>query len=90
MRYNETISYAVHKLLEVILQLLDANRFMGYTKDDKGPLVIELEEAEIVKCIYLEYLQGANLKQIKEGLQEDGILTAAGKAKSILKPLRKF
>lgn len=57
------------------------NRFMGYTKDDKGHLVIEPEEAEIVKRIYLEYLQGESLKQIGEGLQEDGILTAAGKAK---------
>lgn len=57
------------------------NRFMGYTKDDKGHLVIEPEEAEIVKRIYLEYLQGASLKQIGEGLQGDGILTAAGKAK---------
>lgn len=57
------------------------NRFMGYTKDDKGHLVIEPEEAEVVKRIYLEYLQGASLKQIGEGLQEDGILTAAGKAR---------
>lgn len=57
------------------------NRFMGYTKDEKGHLVIEPEEAEIVKRIYLEYLQGASLKQIGEGLQEDGILTAAGKAR---------
>ena len=57
------------------------NRFMGYTKDESGHLVIEPEEAEIVKRIYLEYLQGASLKQIGEGLQEDGILTAAGKAR---------
>lgn len=54
---------------------------MSYTKDDKGHLVIEPEEAEIVKRSYLEYLQGASLKQIGEGLQEDGILTAAGKVK---------
>ncbi len=57
------------------------NRFMGYTKDENGHLVIEPEEAEIVKRIYLEYLQGASLKQIGDGLQEDGILTAAGKVK---------
>lgn len=43
--------------------------------------MIEPEEAEIVKRSYLEYLQGASLKQIGEGLQEDGILTAAGKVK---------
>lgn len=57
------------------------NRFMGYTKDENGHLIIEPSEAEIVKRIYLEYLQGASLKQIGEGLEADGILTAAGKAK---------
>ncbi|MFV0441426.1 MAG: recombinase family protein [Lachnospirales bacterium] len=57
------------------------NRFMGYTKDDEGHLIIEPEEAEIIKRIYFEYLQGASLKQIGESLESDGILTAAGKAK---------
>lgn len=57
------------------------NRFMGYTKDDEGHLIIEPTEAEIVKRIYLEYLQGGSLKQIGESLESDGILTAAGKAK---------
>ncbi|MEG0292536.1 MAG: recombinase family protein [Anaerovoracaceae bacterium] len=57
------------------------NRFMGYTKDDDGNLVIEPTEAEIVKRIYLEYLQGSSLKSIGEGLERDGILTAAGKPK---------
>lgn len=57
------------------------NRFMGYTKDDDGHLVIDPTEAEIVKRIYLEYLQGSSLKQIGESLESDGILTAAGKAR---------
>lgn len=57
------------------------NRFMGYTKDEDGHLIIEPAEAEIVKRIYRKYLQGASLKQIGDGLMEDGILTAAGKAK---------
>lgn len=57
------------------------NRFMGYTKDDEGHLIIEPAEAEVVKRIYLEYLQGSSLKQIGESLESDGILTAAGKAR---------
>ena len=57
------------------------NRFMGYTKDDEGHLIIEPSEAAIVKRIYLEYLQGASLKQIGESLESDAILTAAGKAR---------
>lgn len=56
------------------------NRFLGYTKDEEGMLVIEPEEAEIVKRIYREYLEGASLLQIGKGLEADGILTAAGKA----------
>lgn len=57
------------------------NRFMGYTKDDEGHLIIEATEAEVVKRIYLEYLQGASLKQIGESLELDGILTAASKTR---------
>lgn len=57
------------------------NRFMGYTKDEDGHLIIEPAEAEIVRRIYREYLQGASLKQIGDGLMKDGILTGAGKPK---------
>ena len=56
------------------------NRFLGYTKDKEGILVIKPEEAEIVKRIYREYLEGASLLQIGKGLEADGILTAVGKA----------
>lgn len=54
------------------------NRFLGYTKDDEGSLVIAPEEAEIVLRIYREYLEGASLFQIGQGLEADGIKTAAG------------
>ncbi len=54
------------------------NRFLGYTKDEGGNLVIVPEEAEIVMRIYREYLEGASLFQIGQGLEADGIKTAAG------------
>ncbi len=57
------------------------NRFLGYTKDEEGHLIIEPTEAEVVKRIYREYLEGGSLLQIGRGLEADGILTAAGKAK---------
>lgn len=57
------------------------NRFLGYTKDGGGRLIIESEEAEVVKRIYREYLEGASLAQIGKSLEADGILTAAGKSK---------
>lgn len=56
-------------------------RFMGYTKDENKRLVIVPEEAEVVKRIFREYLEGASLLQIARGLEADGILTAAKKKK---------
>ena len=51
------------------------SRFPGYTKDEEGNLVVEPAEAEVVKRIYREYLEGASLLQIGSGLELDGIFT---------------
>lgn len=65
-------------------------RFLGYTKDENKQLVIDPEGAEVVKRIYREYLEGASLLQISRGLEADGILTAAGKAKWRPETLKKI
>ncbi len=57
------------------------NRFLGYTKDEDGKLVIVPEEAGIVRRIYAEYMDGRSFLQIKRGLETDGILNGAGNAK---------
>lgn len=66
------------------------NRFLGYTKDEDGHLIIDPVEAEVVKHIFCEYLEGASLAGIGQGLQADGILTAAGKAKWRPETLKKI
>lgn len=58
---------------------INHNRFMGYTKDEEGNLIIVPEEAEIIKRIYREYLEGKSLAGIGRDLEKDCILTAAGK-----------
>lgn len=60
---------------------INHNRFLGYTKDADGNLVIDPEQAEIVKRIYREYLEGLSMDKISAGLEADGILTGAGKPK---------
>lgn len=57
------------------------NRFLGYTKDEEGNLIIDPEQAEVVKGIYREYLEGYSMYKIAAGLEADGILTGAGKTK---------
>lgn len=54
------------------------NRFLGYTKDENGRLVIDPEQAEIVRRIFREYLDGYSSDKIAAGLERDGILTGAG------------
>ena len=58
---------------------INHNRFLGYKKDADGNLVIDPEQAEIVKRIYREYLEGLSMDKIATGLEADGILTGAGK-----------
>ncbi|MQN01330.1 MAG: recombinase family protein [Lachnospiraceae bacterium] len=57
------------------------NHFLGYTKDENGKLVIDPEQAEVVKRIYREYLEGYSMKKICQHLEADGVLTGAGKTK---------
>jgi site-specific DNA recombinase len=60
---------------------VNCNRFLGYTKGNDGKLVIDPEQAEVVKRIYREYLEGSSMDKISAGLEADGILTGAGKEK---------
>lgn len=61
--------------------MVNARCFLGYDKDEEGHLVINPNEAEIVKRIFREYLEGASCKKIAKGLERDGILTSWGKKK---------
>ena len=57
------------------------NHFLGYTKDADGNLIIDPEQAEVVKRIFREYLECYSMDRIAKGLEADGILTGAGKTK---------
>jgi len=55
--------------------------FLGYTKDEEGKLIIDPQEAAVVKRIYKEFLDGSSLAMIKKSLEADGILNGAKHAK---------
>ncbi|MCM1008480.1 MAG: recombinase family protein [Ruminococcus flavefaciens] len=64
--------------------------FLGYDKDEDGNLVINPEQAEVVKRIFLEYLEGASCLKIAKGLERDGIRTARGSTKWHDKTIRQI
>lgn len=55
------------------------NKFMGYTKDENGELIIVPEEAEIVRRIFRLFLEGSSYVQIAKILESEGIFTVTGK-----------
>ena len=57
------------------------NHFLGYTKDADGNLVIEEEEAKVVRRIFREYLEGSSFRDIAQGLERDGIKTGGKKSR---------
>jgi DNA invertase Pin-like site-specific DNA recombinase len=58
--------------------LVNHNKFLGYTKDENGELVIVPEEAEIIRRIFREFLDGKSPYKIATNLQRDGIITGSG------------
>lgn len=56
----------------------NTTRFLGYDKDQNGELVINEKEAEIVRRIYEEYLEGKSCEAIAKGLMRDKIKTVTG------------
>lgn len=58
--------------------LVNHNKFLGYSKNENGELVIVPEEAEVVRRIYREFLEVKSPYKIAANLQRDGIITGAG------------
>jgi len=58
--------------------IVNHNRFLGYTKDEKGDLVIVPEEAEVIRRIFREFMEGKSPYKIATNLQRDGIITGSG------------
>jgi DNA invertase Pin-like site-specific DNA recombinase len=59
--------------------MINTKRFLGYDKDKNGNLIINEEQAAIVRRIFKDYLSGLGISLIAKGL--DGIKTISGNLK---------
>lgn len=75
---SENTRWGVTRKFEKGIIQVNHKKFLGYTKDDNGNLVIVPKEAVIVKRIFREYLEGKSLIKIAQGLEQDGIKTVTG------------
>ena len=76
---SENIKFGIHQRMRSGKAVLNHTRFLGYTKDETGKLVVVPQKAEIVRKIFSLYLDGNGVRKIKRYLEENGIKTVTGK-----------
>ncbi|MFL0252920.1 recombinase family protein [Clostridium neuense] len=75
---SENVKWSIQKNFKKGKFEINTKRFLGYDMNDKGKLIVNKEEAEIVKRIYNRYLEGESFKAIKLELEKDNIKTISG------------
>lgn len=75
---SENVKWRVKKKFEKGELIINTSRFLGYDKDEYGDLTINLNEAEVVKRIYSEYLLGNGTFKIAKILNAERVPTVTG------------
>ncbi len=78
---SENTRWGIVRRFEQGIVQVNHKKFMGYTKDSEGNLVIVPEEAEAVRKIFDLYLQGLGTTRISKELEKQGIRTTTGNIK---------
>lgn len=60
---------------------INYKKFLGYTKDEEGNLIIHEKQAKIVRRIYKDYFDGNGTNRIAKEFEEEGNKGWNGKAK---------
>ena len=75
---SENTRWGLTRRFENGIISVNHKKFLGFTKDADGNLIVVPDEAVIVKRIYREYLEGKSILQIAKGLEEADIRTVTG------------
>lgn len=75
---SQNIRWANQKRFKQGKVQLVTERFMGYDKDEDGSLVINEEQAKIVRRIFDDCISGLGVTRISRGLEKDGIKNISG------------
>lgn len=78
---SENTTWGIRKRMKDGKEIVNCKRFLGYDKNEDGNLVINEEEAEVVRFIYDSYLKGFGYSKIAKMLESKGYKTGAGETK---------
>jgi len=76
---SENCHWGIVRKFESGKVIVNHSKFLGYTKNKDGNLVIIPEEADLVRRIFRLFLEGNSSYKIKRILEADGIPTVTGK-----------
>lgn len=78
---SENTRWGIVRQFEKGIFHINHKKFMGYTVDENGQLIIVPEEAEIVRMIFRLFIEGQSYSQICRILENLGIKTVTGNTK---------
>lgn len=76
---SENVHWGYVRQFENGVVYVNHKKFLGYTKDEEGNLIIEPNEAKLVRKIFRLYLEGHSINGIAEILTKEGVQTVTGK-----------
>ena len=76
---SENVHWGYVRKFENGVVYVNCKKFLGYTKDADGNLVIVPEEAELGRRIFRMFLEGNSSMKIAKILTEEGVKTVTGK-----------
>jgi site-specific DNA recombinase len=87
---SENSTWGIRRRFEQGKVAVNHTKFLGYDKDENGELVINEEQAKIVRRIYTEYLEGKGPNRIARELEDEGVPNWNGKSKWYESSIRKM
>lgn len=75
---SENTKWGVQKRFQQGIVHMPTTFFLGYDTTEDGEIVIDEEQAEVVRRIFREYLEGKGCPSIAKGLTRDGLKTGKG------------
>ena len=85
---SENVSWGKRQAARQGRVTMQYKKLLGYEKGPDGKPKIIPEQAETIRQIYQRYLAGDTLRDIKESLEAQGVLTAAGNTEWTITNLR--
>lgn len=78
---SENSAWGIRSLYKQGIYHIDTGNFYGYDKDENGHLIINEEQAKVVKWIFEAFLDGWEPATMARKLTDEGIPTCKGKGK---------